>query len=117
MKAQWSEDRVYKYHDYLEKLEGFYQRTRLAKNWEEVYKERPHVINGLPFYFSMVNKHPLFVVNYNKGQTESIERFCMTDRNTPYAAETRIPDFIARTTNSDDYCGLRAHNGDYLNYI
>ena len=65
----------------------------------------------------MVNKHPLFVVNHNKGQTESIERSCMTNRNTPYAAETRIPDFIARTTNSDDYCGLRAHNGDYLNYI
>ena len=118
------EDRVYKYHDYLGKLKESHQRTRLAKNWEEVYKERPHVnakekefhehfINGLPFYFSMVNEHPLFVVNYNKGQIESIEKW-----NTPYVAEDiRIPNFIARTTNSDDYCGLRAHNGDYLNYI
>ena len=128
-KAQWSKDRVYKYRDYLKKLKEFYQRTLVAKNWEELYKERPHsnaeekefhehFINELPFYFSMVNKHPLFVVNYNKGQIESVERFCMTDRNIPYVAEDiRIPIFIARTTNGDDYSGLRAHNGDYLNYI
>ena len=42
----------------------------------------------------------------------------MTDRNIPYVAEDiRIPIFIARTTNGDDYGGLRAHNGDYLNHI
>ena len=42
----------------------------------------------------------------------------MTDRSIPYVAEDiRIPIFIARTTNGDDYGGLRAHNGDYLNHI
>ena len=41
-KAQWSKDRVYKYRDYLKKLKEFYQRTLVAKNWEELYKERPH---------------------------------------------------------------------------
>ena len=118
------------YCTFLEKLKEFYKNNLTVKKWNtSLTSERPycnkeeefffkHFSKELPYYISMVNRQPLFIINYDKGKIAMVEKYCFRDRNIHYnPQEIRIPLFIARTLGRENYSGLRIPDGDYLHYM
>ena len=117
------------YFDYLRKLEEFYENNLIISKWTTLHKEKPYdtdeeerffnyFTEELPYYISLMNRQPLFIISYDKGQIVLVEKYCMRDRGIPYDQQNvRVPLFIARTAGTNNYFGLRIPDGDYLYYI
>ena len=118
------------YCTFLEKLEKFYEENLTVKKWNtSLPTERPygnkeeefffrHFTAELPYYISLMNRQPLYIINYDKGKIRMVEKYCLRDRKINYNPQKiRIPLFIARTLGRENYSGLRIPDGDYLHFI